>query len=99
MRNESSMELTVGDWIVIDSDDEGEPLWLGRIMSNSDWGGQGVCKNTTMRIKTYYNGTVLQQNDVGMYVMWYEKIDLISDDLDYHYQEQSPSPPCRTMNT
>ncbi len=92
MRNESSMELTVGDWIVIDSDDEGEPLWLGRIMSNSDWGGQGVYKNTTTRIKTYDNVTVLHWNDVGIYVMWYEKIDLSSDDLDYHVSRTITKP-------
>ena len=37
-RNEMASKLTVGNFVVFDkSDDEVEPIWLGRIMSNPEW--------------------------------------------------------------
>ncbi len=35
-RNALTMNLVLGDWICIDSNDEGEPICLGRVMSNSE---------------------------------------------------------------
>jgi len=57
--DESTMGLTVGDWVLIAGDDEDEQLWLGRVMSNGDYGGQGVWKNESTRAKKCDNGTVI----------------------------------------
>ena len=91
-RDENSMKLTVGDWVLIDGDDEDEPIWLGRVLSNPDWGGQGVFKNETNRSKRYGNGVSINRNQIGIYIMWYEKIDLNSDELDYHISRTITKP-------
>ena len=42
-RDEVSSAFTAGDWVLFDAcDDELEPAWLGRVMSNPKWEGQGV---------------------------------------------------------
>ena len=38
-RNEAAHSLTVSNWALFDSDDEDVKLWLGRVKSNSEWGG------------------------------------------------------------
>ena len=91
-RDESTMNLTVGDWIIIDGDDETEPLWLGRVLSNPEWAGQGVKKNESGKQMKFANGTVLQRNDIGVYIMWYEKIDTESDALEYHVSRTITEP-------
>ena len=75
--------LNVGDWVIFDGKGGDEPIWLGRIMSNSDFGGLGIHHNKTRRTLTYDNGTVIGPNEVAMFVMWYEKIDIHSEDLEY----------------
>ncbi len=82
--NELTMKLVVGDWICIDSNDEGEPIWLGRVMSNPYWGGKGMFKNETTWTIQYDNVTELTRGDDEIYVMWYEKIDINLDAHDYH---------------
>ena len=91
-RDISTMELTAGDWVLVDGDDEDEPIWLGRVMSNPEWGGQGVFKNETTRAKRYDNEVVLQRNNHGIYIMWYEKIDINSDALEYHVSRTITKP-------
>ncbi len=91
-RNDDTMKLVVGDWICIDSSDNIEPIWLGRVMSNPDWGGQGVFKNETTRTKKYDNGTELTRGDIGVYIMWYEKIDVNSESHDYHVSRTITKP-------
>ena len=89
-RNQLAKDLAVGDWVIFDADDDDQPLWLGRVMSNDEWGGQGVKENTTARIERYSNGVQINKNEVAINVMWYEKIDLNNDDsLEYHV--------CRTI--
>ncbi|KAL7549077.1 hypothetical protein ACHAWF_012345 [Thalassiosira exigua] len=82
-RNERSMQLCVNDWVIFDSEDEGQPLWLGRVMSNPEWGGQGVYRNSSNRIKNY-EGVQIGKNEVAIFVMWYDKIDLASSIQDYY---------------
>ena len=42
-RDELTYALTSGDWVLFDAcDDELEPVWLGCVMSNLKWEGQGV---------------------------------------------------------
>ena len=91
-RDESTMVLTVGDWVLIDGDDEDEPIWLGRVMLNPDWGGQGVWKNETSRAKKCDNGAVIQRSQHGIYIMWYERIDIDSDELNYHVSRTITAP-------
>ena len=88
--NKVSAELTVGDWILfhgIDGDgneDPDQPIWLGRVMPNPDWSGQGVRQNETMRTEKYPMGVEVKTNEVAIYVQWYEKIDMNSDEPKYH---------------
>ena len=61
-------------------------------MSNGDYGGQGVWKNESTRAKKCDNGTVIQCNQRGIYMMWYEKIDINSDQLNYHVSRTITKP-------
>ncbi len=78
------MTLNVGDWVLNDSNDEDEPLWLGRVMPNPDWKNDGVFKNTTHGAKKFDNDIIINRNDIALYIMWYKKIDVSSDALEYH---------------
>ena len=52
-------------------------------MSNAEWVGQGRKVNDTgcmIRI----DGVVLGQCEVAINIMWYEKIDVNSDVIEYH---------------
>ena len=82
-RNEIASKLTVGDFILFDkSGDEVEQVWLGKIMPNLDWGGQGVCVNVE-RGNMSFGGVQVGRGEVALYVMWYEKINVMSDRLEY----------------
>jgi hypothetical protein len=74
-----------------EKDDE-QPIWLGRVMSNPDWGGQGVMQNTTGRTIKYPMGIEVKKNEVAIYVQWYEKIDVNSDKLKYHVSRKITTP-------
>ena len=63
-------------------DDETEPIWLGRVMPNPEWNGQGVYKNES-RGKLSFKGVSIGRGEVAVYVMWYEKINATSDKLEY----------------
>ena len=92
-RNEVASKLSVGDWVLFDSEDETEPIWLGRVISNPEWKGQGVLQNTTTRTRKYARNTVeVQKNEVALFVMWYEKIDVNSDACDYHVSRTITTP-------
>ncbi|KAL7550152.1 hypothetical protein ACHAWF_013398 [Thalassiosira exigua] len=82
-RNEQSMQLCVNDWVIFESEDEEQHIWLGRVMSNPDWGGQGAYRNSSNRIKNY-EGVSIGKNEVAIFVMWYDKIDLASSTQDYY---------------
>ena len=91
-RNTVAKELTVGDWVLFDaSDDEVEPLWLGRVMSNAEWEGQGVEHNNTSRMRTYGDVKV-GKGEVGVFVMWYEKINVMDDKLEYWVSRTETKP-------
>ena len=51
-------------------------------MSNPEWQGQGVYHNKSRR-NLMFHGTPVDQGEVALYAIWYEKIDGISDCLDY----------------
>ena len=50
------VEDQVKVWVLFDSRAEGEPIWLGRVLSNPAWEGMGILHNTTRRICSYENG-------------------------------------------
>ena len=73
-QNEVASKLTVGDFLLFrKNDDDVEPIWLGRIMSNPDWQGQGVHQNEP-RQRSSFHGVKFGQGEVGLYLMWYKKI-------------------------
>lgn len=96
--NQQSAALAVGEWVIYHGigadgeEDPDQPLWLGRVMPNPDWNGQGVLKNTTGRTTSYPMGIEVKQNKVAIYVQWYEKIDLNSDELKYHVSRDITEP-------
>ena len=91
-RTTMASELTVGDFVVFDtSDDDVEPIWIGRIMSNPEWQGQGVYKNVSRRI-TSFRGVQVARGEVALYIMWYEKINVMSDALEYWVSRTETEP-------
>ena len=70
-----------------------EPIWLGRIMSNPDWSGQGVYQNET-RKRHSFHGVSIGRGEVGLYVMWYEKIDVMSERLEYWVSRSEKNANC-----
>jgi len=85
--------LTVGDWVVFDAcDDELEPVWLGRVMSNPKWDGQGIKRNNTSRMMSYDNGVKVGKGEVGVFVIWYEQINVMSDDHEYWVSRTETQP-------
>jgi hypothetical protein len=78
-----SSKLTVGYFVLFNQrDDELDPICLERITWNPKWQEQGVYHNKPRRNITF-DGTSVGQGEVALYVMWYKKIDIISDCLDY----------------
>ena len=69
-RKDLASKLTVGDWVLfVAGDDETEPVWLGRVMSNPVWDGQGVSQNNTSRVVFYSNGVKVGKGKVALFVM------------------------------
>jgi len=92
-RNDIASTLSVGDWVLFNGHkDEVEPIWLGRVVSNSEWEGQGVSQNTTSRIISYSNGAKVSKGEVAIFVIRYEKIDVMSDLLDYWVSRSETKP-------
>jgi len=94
-RNDMAANLAVGDWVMFEGNQQesSEPIWLGRILSNPEWGGRGVCKNETKKSIKYPSSRVtVGQNEVAMNVMWYERIDISSEELDYHISRDISEP-------
>ena len=83
-RKDLASKLIVGDWVLFDAgDDETEPVWLSRVISNLVWDGQGVSQNNTLRMVSYSNGVKVGKGEVALFVMWYEKIDVLSGKLEH----------------
>ena len=60
-------------------------------MSNPDWSGQGVYQNET-RKRHSFHGVSIGRGEVGLYVMWYEKIDVMSEKLEYWVSRSEKTP-------
>jgi len=51
-------------------------------VSNPEWQNQGVYNNLD-RQNVSFDGVRVNQGEVALYVMWYEKIDVVSNKLEY----------------
>ena len=90
-KRQIAQELTVGEFVIFDGKQDAQPIWLGRVMPNPAWGGQGV--KLHKKIEYYQPGNVrVMRNEVGINVIWYEKIDINSDALDYHISRVDTTP-------
>ncbi len=56
-----------------------------------DWSGQGVYMNET-RQQPSFHGVSIDRGEVGLYVMWYEKIDVMSERLEYWVSRSETTP-------
>lgn len=87
-RNQMARELVVGDFVLNDSTDPNQPLWLGRVMSNPEWDGAGKQTNNSNRVVRYkddFNETItVNPEETALYIIWYERIDVNSRELNYH---------------
>ena len=93
-RNDAAAKLSVGDWVLfaVVDDEEEDQLWVGRVVSNPVWGGQGVRQNTSRGIISYENGLKIGRHEVAMNIMWYETIGIGPDVLEYHISRTDTSP-------
>ena len=88
--------MTVGEWILFHgkdvhgNEDPDQPIWLGWVMPNPAWGGQGVLRNMTGTAERYDMGIEVQNNEVAIYVQWYEKMDVNSDECKYRVNGTLP---------
>jgi len=62
------------------------------VMSNPAWEGQGVSTNATTNIVSYNSRVKVSKGEVAIFVMWYEKIDVMSDNLDYWVSRSETKP-------
>ena len=91
-RNEVSAELKVGEFVLFDAHDvELEPIWLGRVILNPEWNGHGVYKNNN-DCKLTFKGVGIGKGEVAANVMWYEKINVMSDKLEYWVSRSETEP-------
>ena len=73
----------LGDFVLFDAHgDDVEPIWLGRVMPNPKWNGQGVWVNDSGR-NVKFNRVSVDRGEVAIYVMRYEKLNVMSDELEY----------------
>ena len=74
-RHEAASNLAVGDWLIFavesdEADDKDDAkFWLGRVMLNEAWGGQGVQQNTTGEIQKYDKELKIGWNEVALNIM------------------------------
>ena len=91
-RNTTASELAVGDFVLFDAhDDEDEPIWLGRVMSNPEWNGQGVYKNKEGK-NVKFNDVSIGRGKVAIYVMLHEKINVMSEKLESWMSQSEQGP-------
>ena len=94
-RNNVAAEVTIGQWVLFEhmTDAGNLMLWLGRIMSNPAWGGEGKRQNKSRKYESYYAGNLkIGFKEVALNVMWYETIGIGEDDLDYQLSRTDTCP-------
>jgi hypothetical protein len=75
-RNDMAASLNVDSWVIFkSSNDEEQPFWLGRTVSNTEWGNACIWLNDTRRNKTFYADTtapvLIKPNSYAINVQWY----------------------------
>ena len=94
-RNDLVASLAVGKWVMFTfvNDSKDTQVWLCRVMSNLDWGGQGVCQNTTRGLHVYQDKTVkVDRNKTALNIRWYETIGLGLDECACQIERSEPRP-------
>lgn len=74
---EVAMKLEPGMWVLYDSKERDQPMWLGRTMSNPEWNGKSAWFNDTRR-HSKFDLVKISCGQVGLYIIWYEKMDVNS---------------------
>ena len=89
-RNELAAELQHGDWVVYDSNDPEQPIWIGRVMSKLEWENMCVWKNNRNGQQTIDGGVQLHRGEYAINVQWYTQKEIGS--LEYHIDRENPRP-------
>jgi hypothetical protein len=100
-RNDLAAQLAVGEWALFaaPNDDDDQQIWLGRIMSNPEWGGQGTRQNTTRRQHSYNGGMRVGPREAAMNIIWYESIGAGVGALEYHLSRVDTTPVIQNSRT
>ena len=94
-RNEIASILTVGDFVLFDaSDDDVEPIWLERIMSNPEWQNQGVYHNLVRQSVSFDGYVSIKERWLYMWCGM-RKLTSYLKNLSIGSQEQKHSQLCR----
>ena len=89
-KDEMAASLSVGDWAMFDGNGEkDQPIWLGRVVSKPDLGGQGCWRNDTGK-RAVFDGVPIERNEHAINIIWYEKINLNGrPGLEYHVSREN----------
>ena len=94
-------QLTIGKSALFASpnEDNDQKIWLGRVMSNPEWGGQGTRQNTTRRQHSYKGGMQVGPREVAMNIIWYEIIGAGVGTLEYQLSRVDTAPVVQNSST
>ena len=87
-RKEMAEALNHEDWVLFCSNDENEPLWLGKVLNRNDWNAKPTWTNKSTSNKSV-PGTVVGKNEVALNVIWYEQTQ-VGSCLEYHVSREYP---------
>ena len=74
-------DLKPYDWVILDGDDDVQPIWLGRAMPKIEW-HQSCIWVKQGRGNKDIQGLIFGQNAVAINVIWYERTEA-GDHLTY----------------
>ena len=80
-RREMARDLKPYDWVILDGDDDVQPIWLGRAMPKIEW-HQSCIWVKQGRGNKDIQGLIFGQNAVAINVIWYERTEA-GDHLTY----------------
>ena len=68
-----TFDYIIGDWVIFETPgDPVDEVWIGRAVSNPDWGMK--CNRVHNGPTKKVNGLTFHKGDVGMFVKWYERV-------------------------
>jgi hypothetical protein len=90
-RMERAKTISPGDWLLFDGRDKDEPIWLGRVMENTEWTNSCMWTNTGRRT-TLLNGLRVDKGDVAINVQWCDTIEAGDSNLMCHVSREHALP-------